>query len=329
MMLVGFDGQTAADATEVTAAIQAGQLGALVLFADGPFNVSSPEQLAALTAGLQALRPAGQPPLIISCDEEGGLVARLDDRHGFPATVSEQDMVAQGATAQDAGQMADTLKAVGVNLDLAPVVDTNINPDNPIIGSLGRSFSANPSVVGDNALTFIDAMHQRGVMTTLKHFPGHGSSTTDSHKGFVDVTNTWTDAELIPFQAVIDAGKADVIMTAHIFNANLDPDYPATLSRATITGLLREQMGYNGVIFTDSITMHAITDFWTFSEAIELTINAGADMISISSGTLNGQNSCDAIRSAIVDAVNAGRIPMSRIDESYARIMALRNRLTF
>lgn len=323
-MLVGFDGVTAAEATEVSPAIQAGMLGAVVLFADGPYNVRSPEQVAALTSGLQALVPVGQPPLIIACDEEGGLVARLNDRFGFPATVSEQYMAANGLTEQSAAAMASTLAAAGVNLNLAPVVDVNVNPDNPIIGSLGRSFSGDPNVVAQQATIFVQAMHERGVRCTLKHFPGHGSSTSDSHLGFVDVTNTWTDGELIPFSEVIHQGLADAVMTAHVFNSNLDPDYPATLSHNTITGVLREQLGYGGVVYTDSITMHAITDFWTIPEAIELSINAGADMISISSGTIGTQPACDYIRAAIVDAVNAGRIPMERLDHSYARVMNLR-----
>jgi beta-N-acetylhexosaminidase len=324
LMPVGFDGATAAEATEVSAAIQAELLGAVVLFADGPFNVQSPEQVKALTAGLQALVPAGRPPLIIAADEEGGLVARLNDRFGFPATLSEEYMAANGLTAQYAAQMADTLKAAGVNLNLAPVVDVNVNPDNPIIGALGRSFSSDPEVVAQQAIVFIQAMHAKGVRCTLKHFPGHGSSTVDSHLGFTDVTSTWTDRELIPFRSVIEAGLADAVMTAHIFNSNIDPDYPATLSQKTITGILRGQLGYQGVVITDSITMHAIADFYGTAEGIELAINAGADMISISSGTIGSQPSGDVIRGVIVDAVNAGRIPISRVDEAYARVMALR-----
>ncbi len=327
MMAVAFDGADAASATQVTPAIAGGMLGGVVLFANGPYNVSSPDQVAALTSGLQAFSPG--PPILIFCDEEGGLVARLDDRFGFPATVSEQDMAAAGTTAQQGAQMAATMRAAGANANLAPVVDVNVNPDNPIIGSLGRSFSADPQVVADNALLFVDAMHQEGVVTTLKHFPGHGSSTADSHLGFVDVTDLWSDKELIPFKAVIDAGKADVIMTAHIFNANLDPDYPATLSHATVTGILREQLGYDGVVITDSMTMKSITDFYGFAEAIELAVNAGVDMISLAAATWNGQNAADAIRNTIVDAVNGGRVPQSRVEEAYGRIMALRQRLTF
>ena len=325
MMVVAFDGYDVASATQVSDAIRRGMLGGVVLFYDEPRNISSPGQLAALTSGLQALSPG--PPIIICCDEEGGAVARLDPRGGFPSTVSERAMAAAGQTTHAADAMARTLRAAGVNIDLAPVVDTNVNPSNPIVGALGRSFSPDPQAVSTNALQFVDAMHAQGILCTLKHFPGHGSSTSDSHLGFVDVTNLWSRDELIPFRAVIDAGKADLVLTAHIFNRNLDPKYPATLSHATVTGLLREELGYSGVVMTDSMTMHAITDNYGFSQSIELAINAGVDIISYSEALASGQPAADAIRGIIADAVTAGRIPLERVQESYARVMALRNQL--
>lgn len=223
--------------------------------------------------------------------------------------------------------MAQVLASVGVNLNLAPVVDLNVNPDNPVIGALGRSFSADPAVVTRQALAFIDAMHADGILCTLKHFPGHGSSTADSHLGFVDVTNTWSPTELEPFRNIINAGKSDAIMTAHIFNARLDPDYPATLSHATITGILRNQLGYDGVVLTDDMQMGAIANYYGFEQAIELAINAGADIISIASTTISGGDAGGRAFAAIADAVAAGRIPAARIDESSARIQRLKQRI--
>lgn len=325
MILPGFTGVTLGQASGVATPIENGQLGAAVLFGN---NVQSPSQLAALDNGLQSL--TGEP-LLLAVDEEGGSVARLDSDKGFPATVSEEYLGSQddeSLTMQYAGQMAGALADAGLTLNLAPVVDVNVNPDNPIIGYYGRSFSSDPDVVSRQALAFIRAHHGKGVLTTLKHFPGHGSSTTDSHIGFVDVTNTWSEMELTPFKAVIDSGEADAIMTAHIFNANIDADYPATLSKATITGILREQLGWNGVVLTDSMQMGAITQFYGFTEAIELAINAGADIMSIAGATQDGQPSADAARQAIVAAVEGGRVSMDHIDESYARVMALKSRLT-
>lgn len=325
LMVVAFDGYDVSGADQVADPIRSGLLGAVVLFFDEPRNISSPTQVAALTSGLQALSPG--PPLIICCDEEGGTVARLGPRGGFPATISEQAMAAAGRTSQAASAMARTMASAGVNTNLAPVVDVNLNPANPAIGALGRSFSSDPQVVAANALQFVDAMHGQGILCTLKHFPGQGSATADTHKGFVDVTSVWSRDELIPFQSVIEAGKADAVLVAHTFNANLDPTYPATLSHATVTGLLREQLGFDGVVMTDSMTMAAIAGNYGFAQSIELAINAGIDMIAYSDATANGLPAADAIRRVIVDAVTAGRIPTQRIHDSYARVMALRQRL--
>lgn len=331
MILGGFDGLTVAPGDPVGRAVAAGHLGNVVLFETGPDgglrNIQSAAQVTTLDAGLQQLAPTA---LLIATDEEGGEVARFDPRHGFPPTVSEQYLGEQddtALTARYAGSMAQVLASVGVNLNLAPVVDLNVNPDNPVIGALGRSFSADPAVVTRQALAFIDAMHADGILCTLKHFPGHGSSTADSHLGFVDVTNTWSPTELEPFRNIINAGKSDAIMTAHIFNARLDPDYPATLSHATITGILRNQLGYDGVVLTDDMQMGAIANYYGFEQAIELAINAGADIISIASTTISGGDAGGRAFAAIADAVAAGRIPAARIDESSARIQRLKQRI--
>jgi beta-N-acetylhexosaminidase len=333
MLMVGFRGLTIDAVDPVGAAIAAGRLGHVVLFdTDVPSgsdvrNIQDPDQLAALTAQLQTLGPG---LMLIATDEEGGKVARLDERHGFPPTVSEQTLGQRDDTAyttEQAGSMATALALAGVNLNLAPVVDLNVNPDNPVIGSLGRSFSVDPDVVTRQALAFIDAHHAQTVLCTLKHFPGHGSSTADSHAGFVDVTNTWSRTELEPFRRVIAVGKADVVMTAHIFNATLDSDYPATLSKKTIDGVLRGELGYQGVVMTDDMQMGAIRDQYGFEQAIELAINAGADIVSIANNAVYEEDVHERAFNVIAEAVQAGRIDPARIDEAYGRITALKRRL--
>jgi beta-N-acetylhexosaminidase len=333
MLMVGFRGLTI-DATDpFGAAVAAGRVGHVVLFdTDVPSgsdvrNIQDPAQLTALTAQLQTLGPG---LMFIAADEEGGKVARLDERHGFPATVSEEYLGQQDdeeLTARYATSMATALATAGVNLNLAPVVDLNVNPDNPVIGSLGRSFSADPAVVARQALAFIDAHHAQTVLCTLKHFPGHGSSTADSHIGFVDVTSTWSRTELEPFRQIIAAGKADVVMTAHIFNATLDADYPATLSRKTIDGILRGELGYQGVVMTDDMQMGAIRDQYGFEQAVELAVNAGADIVSIANNTIYEADVHERAFNVIAQGVQAGRIAPARIDESYGRITALKRRL--
>ncbi len=336
MLLVGFRGYGLDTQQPIYDMFKSGRVGNTVLFDyDVPSsgaqarNVQSPQQVAFLTTQIQSLMPT---PALISTDQEGGEVARLGPQYGFPRTISEQDLGAQNDPDKTQAAGADigkTLAAAGINLDLAPVVDVNVNPNNPIIGALERSFSSDPEVVARQALAYIDGLHSAGVLSTLKHFPGHGSSTADSHLGFVDVSSTWSQQELIPFQRVIEAGRADAVMTAHIFNSNLDPKYPATLSKATITGVLRDQLGFDGVVLTDDMQMGAIRNYYSFNDALEAAINAGADVISLSNNgdTYNPTVGDDAFN-AILDAVHAGRITEDRIHDSYQRIMKLKARLT-
>jgi beta-N-acetylhexosaminidase len=330
MLLVGFRGLTIEESASIVADIRDRNLGGVLLFDyDTPTakpvrNVASPEQLTALVSGLQAVAAT---PLIVAIDEEGGRVARLDQRHGFPPTVSAQAMGKRNDlafTRAEAGRMATTLRAVGVNLNLAPVVDLNVNPTNPIIGSLGRSFSADPTVVTAQAGAFIDAQHQVGVACTLKHFPGHGSSTGDTHLGVVDVTTTWSEVELEPFRRLVAGGTVDAVLTAHVFNSTLDPDYPATLSRATVTGILRERLGYDGLVLSDDMQMGAIRDEFGYEDAVRLAINAGVDVLTIA----NQQVFEDGIVGTTIDLVERlvgeGRISQDRIDASYRRVQALK-----
>lgn len=335
MLLVGFRGTTAATSAALLADIRERALGGVVLFSiDQPTgspirNIESPEQLAALTAALQAEALAAQPglPLTISVDEEGGEVARLGPSHGFPATESAAALGARNdpAYTEDAGAaIAATLVAAGINLNLAPVVDVNLNPDNPIIGALDRSFSPDPAIVTSQAEAFVRGHHRHQVLTTLKHFPGHGSATGDTHLGVVDVTDTWSEVELIPFQNLVDDDLADAVLTAHVFNRSLDPDNPATLSRPVVTGILREQLGYDGLVISDDMQMGAIRDAYGYPDAVRLAIDAGVDVLTIA----NQQVFEDGIVATTIDLiaglVDDGTIPESRIDESWRRIQAFK-----
>lgn len=334
MVLSGFRGLRVASDSPLAALLRGGSPGNVVLFdhdipSNGVIdrNIQSPAQVKALTGELQEYAPR---PMLIATDEEGGQVARLSPTWGFPDTYSAKalgDRNDPAFTREAARAMAKTLATAGINLNLAPVVDLNVNPDNPVIGRYDRSFSADPEIVTAQALAFIEGHHDEGVLTTLKHFPGHGSSTSDSHKGFVDVTDLWSRTELEPFRNVIASRKADAVMTAHIFNANLDPDYPATLSKATITGILREELGFDGVVITDDMQMGAIREFYGFEAAVELTINAGADIVALSNNLVYEPGIEGRTSAAIRAAVDAGRISQERIEQSYQRIMALKSRV--
>jgi beta-N-acetylhexosaminidase len=330
MLLVGFRGLTVEEATDMAADIRDRNLGGILLFdTDQPThgavrNVESPTQVTALVAGLQKV---ARIPLLVAIDEEGGLVARLDERHGFPPTTSAVKLGARGDATftEEAGKkIAETLASVGVNFNLAPVVDLNVNPTNPIIGSLGRSFSANPAVVTAQAEAFVKGHRAIGVRTTLKHFPGHGSSTGDTHLGVVDVTGTWSATELEPFANVIRDGLAEAVLTAHVFNAKLDSQHPATLSQPTITGILRQQMGWDGLVLSDDMQMGAIRQAYGYKDALRLAILAGVDVLTIAQQQVYEAGIVGQTIDIIEGLVHAGSVAEARIDESYRRIQAFK-----
>jgi beta-N-acetylhexosaminidase len=292
-------------------------------------NLRRPQQITHLTS---ELHKRSSIPLLIATDEEGGQVARLSGSNGFANTPSAYQMGtvvnSEASTRSTASTMAGWFGQTGINLNLAPVVDVNVNPASPAIGALGRSFSSDPNTVASHAGWFIDEFHKKNLLTTLKHFPGHGSATADSHLGLVDITKTWADSELTPYRKLLSAGVIDLIMTAHVFNANLDSVYPATLSKKVLTGLLRQNLGYQGVIVSDEMSMEAIVNYYGFDEAILLAIQAGIDILLYNknldtAGVSLSRHVVDLIERKVQD----GTIAAGRIDDSYNRIMALKQRL--
>lgn len=324
MILIGFAG-TAADGAPIAREVEAGLVGGVVLM---PRNVTSPAQVRALSATLGQAAPEGHP-LLISTDQEGGYVQRLGSGSGFAIlpTAATIGRTNDPARALDAGRRAGAmLAAVGLNLNLAPVVDVNVNPNNPVIAAASRSFSPDPEVVAAMAAEVVRGHHEHQVLTTLKHFPGHGSSAHDSHLGFVDVTGTWSEAELVPYERLIAAGLADVIMVAHVHHGAFDPDLPASLSEAIVKGLLRDRLGYQGVVMTDSLQMGAIDMHWTFEDRIRLAVEAGIDVLAFTNAGLDPDFGA-RVHGVIHGLVGAGTVPASRIYESYERVMALKARL--
>lgn len=287
-------------------------------------NIASPAQLQTLTHLLQSASPT---TLLIAVDQEGGKVIRLKPQAGFPATTSFAQLGQWNnltKTHQRSDEIAKTLHRYGVNFNFSPVVDLNSNPKNPVIGSLDRSFSPDPAIVTAHASQVIMAHRSYGVATCLKHFPGHGSSKDDSHHGFVDITETWEKSELQPFASLVKASLADAIMTGHVYNTRLDTKLPATLSQTVITGLLREELKYDGVVISDDLLMDAIRQHYSFAESIELAINAGVDILLICSS--DDKLVGDTI-SLISDLVKKGRISEERIDQAYRRINRLKSNL--
>jgi beta-N-acetylhexosaminidase len=324
MIMVGFRGRHLTNASAIMRAIAEQHIGSVVLFR---YNVSTPDQVTALTATLQS---ATAHPLLIAIDHEGGLVNRFVGNFGFTDNYSAQELGAQNdptVTRRYSENIATQLRRFGVNLNLAPVVDLNLNPYNPVIGGVWRSFSADPQIVVAQARAFIEGHHAHGALCTLKHFPGHGSSLADSHLGFVDVTETWQERELAPYRTLIEAGLCDAVMTAHIFNSKLDATYPATLSHAIITGILREKLGYEGVVISDDMQMRAIAKEYDFEVAVQRAIEAGVDILAIANNLAYREDLAVRTVTLIRTLVETGVISAERIDQSYQRIMRLKARL--
>ena len=332
MLMIGFRGFKLADAPEIRADIIERHIGGVVLFDyDVPShtpsrNISSPKQLSSLTLELQKIT---RVPLLIAIDQEGGKVNRLKPARGFPPSVSAQHLGQLNnadSTRAAALQCARTLKAMHINLNLAPVADLNVNPDNPVIGKLGRSFSSDPAVVISNVSIICSTCQDEGIIPTLKHFPGHGSSTTDTHLDFTDITASWSEKELEPYSALIASGYHDPIMTAHVFNGKLDPVYPATLSKAILNGILRTRLGFKGVIISDDMQMKAIADRYGLETAIRLAIDAGVDILLFGNNTSYDPAITTKATEIIRSLLKKKIITEERIDRSYQRIMELKKR---
>ncbi|MBL9188015.1 MAG: glycoside hydrolase family 3 protein [Opitutaceae bacterium] len=331
---VGFRGLRPADCAPVLRDVRDLGVGGVILFdqemvdgSAGPRNIASPAQVRELLAFLQS---QARIPLLTSIDQEGGRVNRLKPIYGFPESISHEELgrLDQPAeTHRHAAATAETLASVGFNWNLAPVVDLDAHPDNPIIKGKRRSFSADPEVVARHAAEFVRAHRAHGVLTCLKHFPGHGSATGDTHLGLVDVTRTWHERELAPFQKLIAADRCDAIMSAHVFNAQLDPERPATLSRAVITGILRERLGFRGVITSDDMEMKAIASHYGLEQSVPLAIEAGIDVLCFGNNLSHDPDIAPRAIGILERAVTSGRIPESRIDESVARVLALKRKI--
>jgi beta-N-acetylhexosaminidase len=336
LLMVGFRGAEPAECSLIERDLRDHAVGGIVLFDQEMVdatarrrNVVSPDQVKRLVAHLQA--SARQPgTLLVSIDQEGGRVNRLKADYGFPPSVS-QDELGQldqlDETTRQARLTARTLARVGINFNLAPVVDLDANPNNPIIKGKRRCFSADPELTARHASAVVQAHRDEGVLTCLKHFPGHGSAAGDTHLGLVDVTQTWSEKELIPFQRLIDAGLCDAVMSAHVFNARLDPDRPATLSRAVITGLLRQKLGFQGVVTSDDMEMRAISSQYGLEESVPAAIEAGIDVLCFGNNQSYDPDIAPKAIDILVRAVTSGRIPESRIDESVHRIQSLKRRM--
>jgi beta-N-acetylhexosaminidase len=331
MLLLGFRGYEIGDADPIARDLAERNVGGVILFDQDMAdprrrgrNIESPDQVRALC---EAIRYRSQTPPLIAIDQEGGRVNRLKPSHGFPETLSHEELGAIGdpsRTFAQAEAIARTLASLGINLNLAPVVDLDAGPENPIIKGKGRSFGADPETVGRHAVEFARAHRKHGILTCSKHFPGHGSARSDTHSGWVDVTPYWTEQELLPFQRLVDAKLCDSVMTAHIFNAHLDSDRPATLSPNVLEGLLRRRLGFEGVIVSDDMGMKAVSGQYGLEQGIQMGIEAGLDLFCFGNNMQFDAYIGEKVSNILCRLIDSGQITESRIEESFQRIQRLK-----
>lgn len=329
MIVVGFSGDSVDDAAvkAVRAEIAAGEIGGVMYLRT---NVASLRAVKAMNAAFRdAAPPSGLLPFI-TLDQEGGSVERLTEKVGFKE-VPNAATVAKGGPAEARriyNEMARGVADVGFSVNFGPVVDLNINPDNQIIAKYGRAFSDGANLVTVFAEQFIAAHHQVGLLTAIKHFPGHGSSAGDSHEGYVDITRTWQDKELSPYRQLIDQGVVDMVMVGHLTHTKVAPSgLPSSLAPEWITGVLRDDLGFKGVVISDDLEMGAIREHYSLKETVVRAVNAGMDILLFSNTAKPRASLSDEIRAVLVAEAERDPAFAARIAESYQRIVALKSRI--
>ncbi len=325
IIITGFSGNdaTSPDFQRVLKNLQNGTIGGVLFL---PKNIESREQLQRMIEMVRSCTCPAAP--LIAVDEEGGIVERLGEDIGLDQTPSAAEIAHDGLSSAivEYKQVAHKLSGLGFNLNLAPVVDLNTNPNNPIIGSLDRSFSDKPKVVTKFARIFILQHHALGILTSVKHFPGHGSSDTDTHIGVADVKATWRDAELSPYRSLIRSHLVDTIMIGHLRNV---PRWGGVASQEgfAIKNLLRKQLKFNGVTISDDLYMEgARSTKSSLADVITSAIKTGIDIVLIAHPI--SEDTGQYAHIAILDGLASGNLSLTEIRKSLHRILRLKRKIT-
>jgi len=325
MLMVGVGGSSSEEkwVKQLQKDIQEDKVGGIILFLK---NIENPKKLKEFTNFFKKIKT--KYPLFIAIDQEGGKVQRLTKKNGFSVYPSAK-VIARDKNLNEAytiyKKLADELKLYGFNVNFAPVVDLDINPKSPAIGDKERSYSEKEEIIISYANEFINAQNSAGIISVLKHFPGHGSAVSDSHKRLTDVTDTWQYSELKPYYYFSKYEKVNAVMVGHITLKKFDKKYPASLSKNMINGVLREQLKFQGVVFSDDMNMKAISDIYTLKQAVIKAINAGVDVLVFSSYFTQKSSVVKEVRGIILQAVKSGDIDKKTIENSYNRVIRLKN----
>ena len=330
MIIVGFKGDDAGDASvkAIAAEIGAGTLGGVMYLKP---NVKSLSAVKAMNAAFRAASP--DLPPFLTLDQEGGAVERLTSAVGFTEMPNAETIAANDSPAEAEAayaKMANGIADEGFTVNFGPVADLNINPNNQIIAKYGRSFGKSGKTVADYDEAFITAHHDAGLLTALKHFPGHGSSTADSHEGFVDISKTWSPTELAPYKMLFADGYDDFVMVGHLYHKDYDGGdlkLPASLSPDWIDGVLRDQLKFAGVVISDDLEMGAIRKRFDLHDTVVRAVNAGVDVLLFSNTAAYDPKLQDKVRDILVAEAGADPAFKAKIEGSYARIVAMKGRI--
>lgn len=318
MLMAGVEGYNLNDNSKKL--IKEHKVGGFIIFDE---NVQSTEQLLGLVNSLKKENANNKIPLFFSLDEEGGKVTRMPKEfRRFPTNKAVGQINNSDFSNKIGRTIADEIKSFGFNMNFAPVLDVNSNPKNPVIGD--RSFGANPNIVSNLGIETMKGIQSENVIPVVKHFPGHGDTSVDSHVGLPTVNNDLNrlkSFELVPFAKAIENG-ADAVMIAHILLPKIDKDNPSSMSKIIITDILRDNLKFDGVVITDEMTMGAIIKNYNIGEAAIKSVNAGTDIILVGHGY---DNEIEVIN-ALKDAVSKGKISDKRINESVYRILKLKQK---
>ncbi len=325
MIITGFVGNSVKSKgfKNILNKVEKGEIGGVIFFED---NIKNKEEFLKMTGALKNSKAKYKP--FISIDMEGGMVQRMNENNGFKNYKSAKEIskLTESEAYEEYFDMAKTLSDMNINLNFAPCTDLAVNKDS-IIEQKERSYSSDPKIVVKYAKQFIDAHYNNKIITSIKHFPGHGSPTGDTHSGFVDSTSTYTDDELYPYLELSNLNPMQTVMVSHLYNKNIDDTYPASLSYQTIEKFLRIQTDFKGVIITDDLDMGAIRKNYELYEIVSLAINAGENILLFSDRTDTDRNLAKKINLAIKSGLIDGTILPENIVNSYNKIVELKKSL--
>lgn len=318
LLLAGIEGTGISE--QAKSLIQDYHVGGLILYNK---NIESAEQTRSLLNDLKQLNQRNSIPLFLSLDQEGGSVNRLPQQfEPFPSAHRIGQTSDENLSFQIGQITGQAVAALGFNMNYAPVLDINSNPNNPVIGE--RAFGSDVETVSASGIAMMRGLQSSDIIPVVKHFPGHGDTSVDSHLNLPEVNKSLQqlkEFELIPFADAVEQG-ADVVMIAHILLSNIDSQHPASLSETMITSLLREEIGFEGVIITDDLTMGGITEHYDIAEAAVQSLKAGSDIVMVAHGFERAAEVFQAVKSA----VDQGEISINELDEHVYRVLQLKSK---